>query len=391
MELDQQQRLQRLLSRYSKLACIKHETVYVLPPDLIGRLRRGTSSYSYGRPGKQRGPLLTTREEKFERSFHSICRRMGKVGIKGGEFIKLNWCPMPYPGNPHLRTLDEMYRRLRGHAGYLVTNEDFLQEWHGIRSRFHNVIDDIGYPLGLPNPRHVVPAHTLKDKKLHPVAKFYRAYWCFCQRWCINGMLDEKFPGPTLPLKGAYGMPPTLSGMGTYILIPWWYRVGSREDLYPFCHTSVEIRKRGIERLRARLKRPKRLNVETPYDTGWVNHLALREASGVNISKKGFSCSSYKLISQWISINRNTSLEDFIAASPALWRAPTFDYKWRSKESAFLLAFYVSELNKRYPRCFERGNRQQTTIALQVVLGISERQFKKYRATLRKSGYWPSL
>jgi hypothetical protein len=224
----------------SWLERIPSDPLYSLPESAIARLER---------PRLKHPPLLDVDGATAERDLLALCRRSNAIGFAAGQPILYSYLNLSPPRSfredfpdhewteeqwASVRSLEEeldrVDLRLKGYAGWLATEQPFLDAVGALESRWrrlpHGQRPD--FPL-----RRTAPILS-RSRKAKPVpapqvvAAFAADYDAFCDRWGLIGMASWDLPEPQGPLipsllsEGALALPTH----GLHIVLPVHYPLG---------------------------------------------------------------------------------------------------------------------------------------------------------------------
>lgn len=216
--------------------------IHCLPEGSIGRLARTS---------RNQPPVLDHTAIRAERDLLALCRRTNSVGFDGPRPIAYPYLTPPlaipppedYPQLPWLRThrvaLEQAVAlagrandRLKGYAGWLVTEPPFLEAVTGLEARWRSLPDRVrpGFPLGPAPTTAVAPAGS---SPAPPEASAFAAdFASFCGRWGLVGMATWHLPlpqGPLLPSPLGGGQAPIAEGV--HLFLPAHYPLAGDDDL----------------------------------------------------------------------------------------------------------------------------------------------------------------
>jgi hypothetical protein len=218
--------------------------LYCLTEPVIARLEHT----HIGRP-----PLLDRRAAEAERALNHLCRRSNAVGFLDGlpivyrffsppppppseaDMVALGWTPAVRGEIPQLakRAADAAVR-LKGYAGWLLTEPDFLRDCRSMAERWNALPDQDRprFPLRRGSFHSNLPEEyrtTASDAGL----AFETAFFDFCDRWGLAGMASWDLPDP----QGAFfpdllsPNAPALPQQGLHLFLPIHYPLTGDDDL----------------------------------------------------------------------------------------------------------------------------------------------------------------
>ena len=218
----------------------------------VYRLPRQTI-VSLTRPPERRPPLLAETDCEVEMAFTQLCDASRAIGYWQSEFI-MAWYwvrPDPLPSATELRQLglnwtraqilqaqqlidrtDSIAERIKGYAGWLVTDVTFIQARDDLASRWHALPPkERPYPIQRSVQIDVAPEESRQtDRRL---AAFQDDMNAFLDLWGLTGMLTWDLPGPQGPMLPA-NLPanaPAMPRHGLHLVLPVHYPLTATDDL----------------------------------------------------------------------------------------------------------------------------------------------------------------
>jgi hypothetical protein len=223
---------------------LRHNPLYGLTEPVIDHLERGR----HGRP-----PLLDSRAARAERALNDLCRRSHAVGFldglpidypflapprplpSEGEMTALGWPPAVCQDIPQLAQRSEGASvRLKGYAGWLLTEPRFLEECRRLDQLWCALpdADRPRFPLWRGQFRPDLPEGH-RPTASEAGSAFAREFLVSCERWGLAGMASWDLPHPqgalfTNPLpQGAPAQP----RQGLHLFLPIHYPLTGDDDL----------------------------------------------------------------------------------------------------------------------------------------------------------------
>jgi hypothetical protein len=218
--------------------------LYCLPEEAIARLEQ---------PRFRHPALLDVAAAAAERDFLAVCQLCHAVGFNNGTLINyshLDRSPrrsfrQDFPDHPwteaqwltvaslegKVATISE---RLKGYAGWLVTETPFLEAAAALKTRWEALPwhQRPSFPLR----RSVLVPFPLEVERARPasamLAAFVTEFEAFCDRWGLLGMPTWDLPDPQGPLIPA-PLPldaPAMPRHGLHIVLPVHYPLAGNEE-----------------------------------------------------------------------------------------------------------------------------------------------------------------
>jgi hypothetical protein len=207
------------------------EPLYRLPREVIDRL---------GRAHDRSAALLSAQDARAERAFADLCRTHHATGCWRGwpvsyRFLndplpapdkglsrKAGWTPAQFLESKRLaRETEDASLRLKGYAGWLLTEPAFLDETRRLSDRWRGLPEPQRplFPLG----RTVQFPTTLSQTELTPEADAFAAdVPAFLDRWGLTRLATWELPEPQGPLLPNLLSPeaPALPRHGVHLVLP---------------------------------------------------------------------------------------------------------------------------------------------------------------------------
>ncbi len=232
--------------KYSQwLEALPHpnEPIDALPKGIIQRLR-GSG-------------IMDLPESKAELAFEQLCRSSNAVGFSQGSPIVYRFLSLmnkPNPGEQKNRIAPQAARRggasrlpqsgfhdsavrLKGYAGWLLTDPAFIKDWTSIKERwgFLPEAERPRFPLrresSLPDPDGELGIQS--GLRPSAIADFSAAFVSFCDRWGLVGMASWDLPDPRglelpHPLPTDSTAPPP---NGVFLYVPLHFPLTGNDDI----------------------------------------------------------------------------------------------------------------------------------------------------------------
>jgi hypothetical protein len=219
------------------------EPLYALTPALIEHLKRGDDD---------RPAVLDRDAAEAEHALLEICQQSNAVGSWKGIPIsypllspppnpflsdelkqELKWTPRQQIGySKCIRRMERSELRLKGYAGWLLTEPAFLEARESLKAAWHKLPESqrpsfpLERPVHLPQlPPHVVPAQ-------HRLAQFAQELEAFLNRWGLIALATWDLPtpqGPMVPLTLPLAAP-AWPRHGIFLYIPLHYPLTGGND-----------------------------------------------------------------------------------------------------------------------------------------------------------------
>lgn len=130
--------------------------------------------------------------------------------------------------------LDHLKHVTRGYAGWLLTQQDFLEEHDRLLGQWTNFIARCGIPRVGPTIERATTVAVIPGKDEEQVAKFVEEFSMFFSRWRLQGLAGPYLPIPLQPLFAGC-LPATivrqLEDVGGIFFLPDTFPIPSRDEL----------------------------------------------------------------------------------------------------------------------------------------------------------------
>lgn len=217
--------------------------IYQLP-------RATTAALRHPRPHKP--PILQDEDAAAELDFASLCERLHSLGVWNGQMLSYSYLMprVPLPDEANMRrfgysnalivqcrqaelAVGDAERRLKGYAGWLVCEPQFLSERDALKGSWQMLppVQRPSFPLqrSVTFSEHPSEAHPAEPE----LATLQRAINSFLDRWGLTRMAAWELPDPQGPLLPAL-LPPNSPAMprhGLHIVLPVHYPLTGNDDL----------------------------------------------------------------------------------------------------------------------------------------------------------------
>jgi hypothetical protein len=222
----------------------KAGALYRLPIKTIRALQK---------PPEGRSPVMDDRNCEIETAFTDLCDQTNAIGYWNGGFINvhylrskkslsispaqrdlLNWTPTQVIQAERLSQRgDSISARLKGVAGWLITDPEFIRARDDQASRWGKLPAD-SRPLMISRSLKLSARPQSDSESPEEVIQFQEDLNAFLDKWGLMQMLTWDLPapqGPLLPATSSVSDAPSIPKHGIHLVLPLHYPLTGNDDL----------------------------------------------------------------------------------------------------------------------------------------------------------------
>lgn len=199
-----------------------------------------------------RKPVLEAPACAAELAFAELCAQFSAIGVLDGSLISCHYVGVVAPA-PSTRTMEKMgwskseqlqvnqltaktqeiTHRLKGYAGWLITDPDFIAERDTLRCRWRKLDAKERRQFVLMRSVRVTQRPQRTRRALADTESLAADFDTFCSHWGLTGMATWDLPlpqGPLLPAEFSANSP-AMPSHGLHIVLPLHYPLKGSDDL----------------------------------------------------------------------------------------------------------------------------------------------------------------